>query len=185
MSAATSLASTLPGHRRLFFALWPDAALRERLLETFGAAAAAAGGRAVAAENLHVTLEFLGVVAASRLEELEALGAATSLPAAALSLDTLEWWPRPALGVAGTSRPAGALLDLQAELRLRLGERGFRVDARAFRPHLTLAREVRVAPPLIRVARIDWPLAELALVESHADAGGSRYTALARWSRGC
>lgn len=183
MSAATPLASTLPGHRRLFFALWPEASLRERLLETFSAAASAAGGRAVVAENLHVTLEFLGPVAASRLDELEGLGAATSLPTASLSLDTLEWWPRPALRVAGTSRPASALLDLQAELRLRLGERGFRVDSRAFRPHLTLAREVRAAPPPTRVARLDWPLTELALVESHAHPGGSRYTALARWSR--
>lgn len=183
MSAATPLASTLPGHRRLFFALWPDATLRERLVESFGAAAATAGGRAVVPENLHVTLEFLGPVAASRLDELIALGAATSLPPTELSLDTLEWWPRPALRVAGTSRPASALLDLQAELRLRLGEHGFRVDSRAFRPHLTLAREVRVAPATTRAVRLDWPLNELALVESHAQPGGSRYTALERWSR--
>ncbi len=183
MSAAAQLASTAPEHRRLFFALWPDAALRARLVETFGAAAAVAGGRAVHPDNLHVTLEFLGSVASSRLAELASLGEATHLPTADLSLDTLEWWPRPALRVAGTSRPAGALLDLQAQLRLTLGERGFRVDSRAFRPHLTLAREVRATPPLTRVARLDWSLTELALVESHADAGGSRYTALARWPR--
>ena len=183
MSAAAELPATLPGHRRLFFALWPDAALRADLVEAFGAAASTAGGRAVVPQNLHVTLEFLGPVAASRLDELAALGAATSLPGASLRLDTLEWWPRPALRVAGTSRPASALLDLQAQLRLKLGEQGFRVDSRAFRPHLTLARDVRVAPSPSSVAVIDWPLTELALVESHAQPGGSRYTALARWSR--
>lgn len=183
MSATASRVVPDPSHRRLFFALWPDAGLRARLVECCAAAALASGGRAVRPENLHVTLEFLGAVAAERVAELEALGRATGLPAADLALDTLEWWPRPKLRVAGTSRPAGALLDLQAELRLKLGERGFRVDSRAFRPHVTLARDVSVSPPVAHIERIDWPLAELALVESQPTQGGSSYRVLARWER--
>jgi len=57
------LAATRSPRRRrgtaAFFALWPDEALRARLVASFGAAAQAAGGRAVPAANLHVTLEFL------------------------------------------------------------------------------------------------------------------------------
>ena len=52
--------------RRLYFALWPDAALRATIARVAAGPAAVAGGRAVPAADLHVTLAFLGGVPAAR-----------------------------------------------------------------------------------------------------------------------
>ena len=48
-----------PETRRLFFALWPDEATRERMAALLKALRGARG-RAVKAEKLHVTLAFIG-----------------------------------------------------------------------------------------------------------------------------
>ncbi len=168
--------------RRLFFALWPDDAAREALRAGFGTAVAGAGGRAVPAANLHLTLEFLGPVAEERLADLAALGGAVALPQEPLVLDRLNWWPRAATLVAAPSAPGAGLLAAQADLRQALNDRGFRVDSRPFRPHVTLARKVTAAPAAT-AASVRWPLGELALVESVPAPGGSRYTPLARWRR--
>ena len=171
-----------PAQRRLFFALWPDAAERRALSLAFGGAIAAAGGRAVPPPQLHLTLEFLGRVADAELAPLAALAAAVPLPVdATLVLDRLDWWRRAALLVAVPSAPPSGLLALQATLREALSGRGFRVDSRPFRPHVTLVRKVAAAPGAVGAARVAWPVRELALVESLPSPAGSSYTPLARW----
>ena len=167
---------------RLFFALWPDRQNRAALAGAFAAVAHAAG-EAVPAENLHVTLEFLGAVPATRIGELADVGASVTLPATELRFDTLEWWRHAAALVARATAPPSALLEVQAQLRRELGARGFRVDARAFRPHVTLARRVRTEPALGPVAELRIAAHELALLESTPVAHGVRYVPLASWSR--
>lgn len=169
---------------RLFFALWPDQAGRQALARAFGTALAATDGRAVPPEHLHLTLEFLGSVPDTQLASLAALGAAVVLPDEAVVLDRLGWWRPAATLVASASAPTPGLIAMQAELRAALAGRGFRVDSRPFRPHVTLARKVAVAPLLPKTASAAWPITELALVESVATPRGSRYRPLARWRRG-
>jgi len=173
-----------PRRRRLFFALWPDEATRAALGAAAAGAAAAAGGRAVAAANLHLTLEFLGQVPDAQLDSLRAVGAALALPDESLLLDRLDWWRRAAMLVAAPSAPGQALLAAQADLRQVLKARGFRVDSRAFRPHVTLARKLTAPPPAAAPIAVAWPVRELALVESVPTPTGSRYTPLARWRGG-
>lgn len=170
-----------PARRRLFFALWPDDAERRALAAAFGAALASTGGRAVPAQSLHLTLEFLGPVADAEFTSLAAVGSAVVLPDESLVLDRLEWLRRAALLFAAPSTPAAGLLALQAQLRQALKGRGFRVDSRPFRPHVTLARKVAAPPPAGYAACVAWSIRELALVESVATPAGSRYTPLARW----
>jgi 2'-5' RNA ligase len=168
------------GERRLFFALWPDEPLRAAI------AAALAGaplpGAAVAPADWHVTLEFLGQVAETRLDELHAVGRSARLPSAELVLDQLDWWRRPALVVAVGGRSPAALVELQSALRGALASAGFRVDARDYRPHLTLARRVASRPALAPIAPLVWPVTTLALVES-THAAGPRYQPLASWTQ--
>ena len=170
--------------RRLFFALWPDAAERRALGDAFGAAIAAAGGRAVPSANLHLTLEFLGPVEEAALPALVALGRALSLPVEAVVLDRLNWWRRAAMLVAAPSVAATGLLAAQAQLRQALKGGGFRVDSRPFRPHVTLVRKVDTPPPAGPPAAVAWSFGEMALVESLSTPSGSCYAPLARWSRG-
>jgi 2'-5' RNA ligase len=123
-------------------------------------------------------------VADERLAELVALGGEVAPAGEPLLLDRLDWWRRAATLVAAPSAPGTGLLAVQAELRRALGDRGFRVDSRPFRPHVTLARKVLAPPPPPAPGAATWPVAELALVESVPAAGGSRYAPLARWNRG-
>jgi 2'-5' RNA ligase len=173
-----------PAGRRLFFALWPDEAQCRALAAAFGAAVAQAGGRAVPPVSLHLTLEFLGSVPDSELAALTSLGAGLALPDATVVFDRLDWWRRPALLVAAPSSVAPELLAAQARLREALRSRGFRVDTRPFKPHVTLAREVVAAPLAAPATGVTWRGLPLTLVESVATPGGSRYTPLARWPRG-
>ena len=172
------------GTARLFFALWPADAARQATATSYRERIAQSGGRAVPPGNLHLTLEFLGAVQRTRLESLRSLGTALARPATPLVLDELRWWRAVGALVAVASVPPPGLLAVQAELRERLVGEGFAIDARPFRPHVTLARRVTAAPPLSPAPAVAWPVAELALIETLQAPGGSRYVALARWPCG-
>ncbi|HVS77409.1 MAG TPA: 2'-5' RNA ligase family protein, partial [Steroidobacteraceae bacterium] len=84
--------------RRLFFALWPDEAMRQAMIQAIRKAARASGGRPVDPGNLHVTLAFLGSVPQRRLPELAeaarvaAGGADCGKDPLELAFDHLEYW---------------------------------------------------------------------------------------------
>src|SRR3954452_20350329 len=61
--------------QRLFFALLPDAQACRAIATVAAATASATGGRAPPAENLHVTVAFLGQVADERTAAVLAIGA--------------------------------------------------------------------------------------------------------------
>jgi 2'-5' RNA ligase len=173
-----------PGDR-LFFALWPDAELLQVLIERLPALAVAPGARPQRPDQWHVTLEFLGQVPPARqalLREAAEEAVAGSAPFT-VRFDRLEHWRKPqVLCLAGQPRPP--LLQLVTALRSALAQRGFEPDARAFRPHVTLARKVRRASAGCVVPPLDWPAAALALVRSVTGPGGSRYEPLVRWNLG-
>jgi 2'-5' RNA ligase len=95
-------------------------------------------------ENLHLTLAFLGQVDAALVESAEAAvrGAAEGRSPWRLRWTAAGAFPsasRPRvlwLGVDGGE----TLLDVHAALAEAMAGGGFRVEDRAFRPHLTLAR---------------------------------------------
>ena len=77
---------------RLFFALWPDAAVRDALYGAAQAAHGGSGGRLMRRENLHQTLVFVGSIAAERIAGLEAAAAAVTVPAFKLEWGTAGYW---------------------------------------------------------------------------------------------
>jgi 2'-5' RNA ligase len=169
--------------RRLFIALWPGDRQRAAIARGFAAALAAAGGRAVRPENLHLTLAFLGSVPQAEVERIAAIGAGLELPRSGLVLERAECWPRARVLVAAASAPA-EWLALQAELTTRLKAAGFSVDSGAWRPHVTLARKVAATTLPAIGGPVDWPLEALALIASEPAATGSRYQPLAVWRPG-
>jgi RNA 2',3'-cyclic 3'-phosphodiesterase len=169
--------------RRLFFALWPDDAARDRLAAAAREFVPPGAGRPQRPDQWHVTLEFLGDVPESRLPAVFDAGAAASGGASAceLVLDQLEHWKRPeVLCLAAGSIPE-ALSALVQSLRSELQLRGFAPETRPFRAHLTLARKIRRAPPPGAVEPVWWPVRGLSLVQSVTERSGSRYLELAAW----
>lgn len=179
--------TTLGETHRLFFALWPDDALRARIATTAAQLEGelAPGGRRLKPERYHVTLQFLGDFrpVPERLRE-DAMAAAASVrsPAFELPLDCAGsfrganvWW----LGSRSTPDGLRALWDalghalMQHQVPVRSGG--------SFVPHLTIQRDVRRHIGSTPVATLLWHVREFVLVDSHS---GRPYDLLGRWSLG-
>lgn len=165
---------------RLFFAIWPDRAARAALAGLAGQIVQVAGGRATPAENIHLTLEFLGEVEPERVALLQRIAAQVHARRFGISLDRVGSFRRARVGWAGSEKPTRQLVALQAELNARLRENGFALEEREYSPHATLARKIERPLPRARIDAIEWPVEEFALVASAA----GRYTTLASWPLG-
>ncbi len=186
--------------RRLFVAAWPDdvareeaVAVRDRLRDSGAAVRWVRGG------NLHVTLHFLGDVAAERTAELAELlrRSAADRPSFPWSLQGLGTFPprgRPRVVWIGLGRGARETAALASWLERPLTEAGFlRPSDRPFRPHVTLGRmrEDRSAGSRGIDRLQEWlgelefsgtvrPLTEVRLVESRLTRAGAIYEPVAR-----
>lgn len=166
---------------RLFFALWPDEALRAALAAITADLAAECGGRATARANLHVTLAFLGSVPRERVAAFETMAAALPREPFELQLDTLGYWRRSGIVWAGAARVPAALLRLAADMKHGLQALGWPVDERPFAAHATLVREARRGPANPALALPPWSVSDFVLVSSTQHAGGVHYAPLGRW----
>jgi 2'-5' RNA ligase len=168
-----------PRRRRLFFALWPDAATREAIVGETAAAVEASRGRAVPADNLHITLAFLGNVDSALASALLRL-TPPSAGAFDLTLERLTFFRRARMLWFEPREVPVALAGLDAALWRTLEARFDCVrEKRRFRPHMTLARKAR--PVVARCAPVHWRVDTLVLVESRPRDGGSAYTVVASW----
>lgn len=125
------------------------------------------GVRFTRPERLHLTLSFLGNVEASRLEALkDEIARACENPqpvtCEATGLGCFPDLVRPGVVWAGVRGADGALEALQARVAKATESFAEHAEAKAFTPHLTLAR---ISPPSQAVGRMLAPLA-LELLET-------------------
>jgi len=165
---------------RLFFALLPQPAVRAAFAGWTMMSHAAGGGRAVRANNIHLTLAFLGEVPDA--VGARAVGAGLCAAPFELVLDRIEWWRHNGLVVARAAVLPEALVDLQRTLVEALHVAGLPAEARAFKPHVTLVRDVRREPELPAVPAIHWPILDLALMESVRTDKSLSYRSAGRWT---
>ena len=166
--------------RRLFFALWPDQEVRERLA-TLLESLAPQGGRAVADSNLHLTLAFLGQVSPQQQSCMEAWADGLHVPRLSLTLDHLGYWPQPRVVWLGPSRWSEALDHLVGSLVDGMHHCGLTPDPRPYIPHVTLMRKARGLPDW-SPSSICWCSEGLVLCESCTGANGLEYRVLRHWS---
>ncbi|GAB4196511.1 MAG: RNA 2',3'-cyclic phosphodiesterase [Wenzhouxiangellaceae bacterium] len=169
--------------QRLFFALWPEPAVRQQLLHWQQAAAAveANGGRPVRALNLHITLAFLGELTPSQQQASIAAAAQLHLPPVELVIDHFGHFPGARVLYAAPSQIPGVARSLQQQLCAALSGHGLELEQRPWAPHVTLYRKVRQLPPLPRLPAIEWPVRGLSLVESCSRPGGVVYEQRRQW----
>ena len=166
-------------HKRLFFGL--DATdqapalcqLQQRV---------ALDAKPVVAENLHLTLIFLGQVADDRLDALCQLGQAVAQchGPMVITLDKLGCFHLAQVAWIGPTQPPATLLALEQALRSGVTRLAFPLEARPYRPHVSLFRKARELPPH-DAPPITLQAHALHLYESCSTPEEVRYIKLASW----
>lgn len=165
--------------QRLFFALWPDEALREALTPLLRLKREC-GGRAHPPSNLHITLNFLGMVDAAIRDCLERAADEIAVPPFELTLDRFGYWPRPKVMWLGCSKVPGPLQALVEGLNGAMRGCGLQPEGRPYHPHLTLLRKAQRAPTA-EPPSLTWQADDFVLAESVSTPGGVEYRVLRRW----
>lgn len=167
--------------QRLFFALWPEAALQQRLAQAAAALLPHAAGRRVRAENLHCTLVFLGAVDAAQRLCLEDAAALVRAEPFTLTFDRLGYFRRPQVAWLGCTTTPAPLQALVTGLGHGTASCGFAPEQRPYAVHLTVARKLRRDPGRLPLMPVDWPVRQFALVESVSEPDGAHYRPLRFW----
>jgi 2'-5' RNA ligase len=172
---------------RLFVALRPPRAIRERLIAAMLGVSAA---RWQDDEQLHLTLRFIGEVDHHRAEDIAAALGRLHSPAVTARIagvGMFERQGRPHTLWAGVE-PQAPLAALHKKVDGLLASVGVARETRAFVPHITLARLNRTAGPVAPFLALNGDLANppfvfdhVTLVESELGHGGARYHPVMRY----
>lgn len=149
------------------------------------------GARWTEATSQHITLKFLGSTPAGRLPEVRArceMVAAGGAPGE-LHIEGLGAFPRPSRATvlwAGVSDPGGMLGRLAGALDGAFSSMGYRVEARPFTAHVTLARFRQATRLELSVLEPPEPfeLSHIGLHRSHLSPRGARYELLTSFPLG-
>lgn len=164
-----------PKDVRLFFALWPGAALRQQLHEAACAIPLAAGARRVSRTNLHLTLHFIGNVYFEQMDCLQAEARRVEARAFKLDLDCQGFFRKPRVAWLGCREIPPALSDLHRELGARLHSCAYQPEVRLYHPHVTVARKTGPISTAVGFDPICWVVDEFALVEVQTVENGVQY----------
>jgi RNA 2',3'-cyclic 3'-phosphodiesterase len=178
---------------RLFIAIPLPPALAERAAGILPRSLP--GLRHVKAENLHVTLAFLGHTPDEQLADVTAAAQEAAAPVSRFTLgfDRAGRFPdrgRPRVVWLGMADGAPSVLELGQGLYAALRSRNLRFDDRPLAPHLTLARvtddasaaeakTVGAALEGLAIPTVRFKVTGIAVVQSVLSPKGPRYTALA------
>ncbi|MBV8261305.1 MAG: RNA 2',3'-cyclic phosphodiesterase [Paraburkholderia sp.] len=181
MSEAQETDRDTQAWRRCFVALSPNAASRDAL----AAIDVPPDARRVPYAQLHLTVAFIGAMSFGQAEMLSRRLAEHVPRIPPAQVTKIESWPgraHPRLMVAVLAM-SDAFTALDWRVRSLMGDVGLPLDARAFRPHVTLARFSRdaVGAPPARDGEALPPLQfeSLVLYSSTLAKQGARYEALA------
>lgn len=147
-------------HLRTFLAVEIDDSVRQQAAALIERLRAVVDGVSwVAPQNLHITLKFLGHVAASRIAEVsqavrQAVAAATPFEFESRGLGAFPRVERPNNLWIGCGEGAQSLVALAERLDQALGQLGFARESRALVPHLTLGRVRRGGKPPANLVRL-------------------------------
>ena len=127
---------------RLFIAINFDKKTKENILAVQRRLKTYGKGNFTREENLHLTLAFLGEIPEERLPDIKVAMESVTIPKMHLEFSDIGcfrneselWW----IGIKENE----ALTKLQKDLSIALREKGFSLESRKYKPHITLARQM-------------------------------------------
>lgn len=165
--------------KRLFFALWPTNEIRKQITQ-LNQSINLSGLKKVNADNLHITLVFLGNVDAKSEAMIKKNVENISIKPFVLHFDRLDFWKKPQILCLSTQHYDSQLSILVNTLKNRLEQIGIETEKRSYKLHITLARKARKRIDIDNLD-IEWPAQSFCLVESCSRPDGVQYQVLARW----
>ena len=163
---------------RMFFALQLSEEAKARLQPALAGIARSG--------QLHFTLAFLGEQPESSLPRIEEAAETVAIPPFDLAIGGTGAFPnlqRPRVLWLGVTAGAAELCAVAEQLRGALRQRGFVLEDRPFRPHLTIARvkdraEARSLQKVPQGELARMRAGEICLVQSVLGKGGAKHTVL-------
>jgi 2'-5' RNA ligase len=170
----------MAGDERLFFAMLPPPAIQAELGRLAAWGERRCGGHAVAPENMHLTLLYLGELAPGAAATAREAAAVQRFASFEVTLDRIEYWPGPRLYCAVPAVPVPGAAALAASLRAALRGRGA-LPERPFAAHVTLLRRPRRLHELSMLP-VAWMASEFCLMRSRRIGGELHYAPIDSWS---
>jgi RNA 2',3'-cyclic 3'-phosphodiesterase len=169
--------------RRLFFALWPDETQRRALEHASAKAVRHSGGRPVPLPNLHVTLAFIGSVAAARIPDLQRIAQEQAARLAhdappTLTFARLAHWKEAQILCALAAEQSPIATGLAVALQEAAAALGLSPDRKPFQAHVTLARKVVRPGAVLALRPVVWTFDAFALIDSRTEPSGPLYSVI-------
>ncbi|MDH5571901.1 MAG: RNA 2',3'-cyclic phosphodiesterase [Gammaproteobacteria bacterium] len=168
--------------RRIFFALWPDDAVRQQIYDTFNQSPQSKlNGRIMRPNNLHITLHFIGNVSDEKINCLHQQARQLAAESFVLNLDHYGYFYKPRVFWMGCHQVPDNLKKLYKELGILFHGCNYEVENRPYAPHITLMRKLNRPGDLESFSPISWQLNDFVMVESVTCAEGVEYKVLQRY----
>lgn len=164
--------------QRLFFAIWPDAIVREQIAVIAASLIAGSQRSVVPAANYHLTIAFLGAVSPATLPDVVATARSVRFAPFDIILQQAGCWQRSRIAWLAPAECPLALATLVDDLWNKLTGLGLVLDSHQFRPHVTLARDSNALASVPQVPPVHWRVQSFALLESTPGSAGPVYTVL-------
>lgn len=170
-----------PNTKRLYFALWPD----ERVVQKIDRHAIkhfdACQGRMLLQSNWHITLAYFGASDMNTQRCLEEQAQRVKSQPFDLSLSKCGYWSRPQVAWLAPEETPVVLKALTSQLQQLIQACGFKAETRDYQPHMTLVRKAKQQPEMTDIAPIIWQVTRFCLVESKTLSQGAQYQVLKSW----
>lgn len=160
---------------RIFFALWPNDALRDRLHRASKTIPVERPARRVPQYNLHLTLHFIGNVYFDQMACLQQQARLVKASAFEFNIDCQGYFKKPRVAWLGCSEMPTALRELHEQLGQRFQLCDYRPEARDYNPHVTVARKIDRIPARESFESISWAVENFALIEVRQIDNGVQY----------
>lgn len=169
---------------RIFTAIAFDSRVKDQLSELCESLRrAGVTGSFTPAENLHLTLKFLGEVSSENISKIKAALKSAALTVNPFSLSSKEcgYFSNRGEKTVWLGMTGSGLSDLANTVDLAFSQLGFETEKRSFTPHITLVRKAHCDATLlseVNIPHIEQTVSCATLFESRRDAGRLWYKPL-------
>ncbi len=170
---------------RLFFALWPNADVRARLVAQRDQLVREYRGRPMRPDTLHMTLVYLGETPMLRAPLVLGCGDRIRAKSFTINIDACSHFSDARVAWLGCSDPPSSLHSLWLALQQELQRAQVTCPENAagsdYQPHITVARDCLHYPPPKGIPAIEWQVEDFVLVDSTRTPGGPVYRVIRHW----